>query len=744
MTDRSERTHAVWLFLSLLSSTTVSLASAESDRTEHLYVTGGEAELSDIAGSAHIIDQTQLEQFEYTDIHQVIGHVPGVYVRTEEGYGLRPNIGMRGAAAERSQKITLLEDGLLIGPAPYSAPAAYYFPNVARMEAVEVFKGPVAIQYGPNTIGGAVNLVTTSVPQHATEQPAGVINSAIGSDQTGKLHAHIGQSGTLGQWQAGWLLEGLHYRSDGFKTIDKVPDKESGFERNDLRVKLQLTTPPTAPTYQQWTLKLGYANEHANETYLGLTDADFDADPYRRYAASQLDNIETDHHQVQLHHLIEPSEALQIKSALYHHRFSRDWLKFEDFHQSQTDPNDPLANALFSIKDVLQNPQGILEQRYYELLTGERNSDGSELQKLDLTNNARDYRSQGIESRITHTQPFKQGTYEWVAGIRFHHDWVERDHTINAYNMVEGLLVHDGIERSPKLVNRGETDAWALFLNNTFTLDRWVLAAGLRGESIRSTLTEDGQALKHTESILLPGAGALYHVNDQFDLLLGVYRGFSANSPGSAPEIEPETSVNWEFGGRYRNAHHHAEAILFFNDYRNLLGTCRASDTSCSVNENFNGGEVEIAGLELLAGTTLNLAAFRMPLSITYTYTESAFQSSFQSSFPQWGDVEQGDELPYLPDHQLRAEIGLSSTHWDWLLAAQYNGEMREVAGNSHTSEDYLVFDLATHFWYSSALRYQFKVTNLLDETALVARRPFGARPNRPRSFELSVKYLFD
>lgn len=120
--------------------------SHHSQHLEQVYVTGGEEALPTIAGSAHIVDEATLEKFDYIDIHQIVSTIPGVYVRSEDGYGLRPNIGMRGATAERSQKITLMEDGVLIGPAPYSAPAAYYFPNVARMSAVEVFKGPVAIQ----------------------------------------------------------------------------------------------------------------------------------------------------------------------------------------------------------------------------------------------------------------------------------------------------------------------------------------------------------------------------------------------------------------------------------------------------------------------------------------------------------------------------------------------------------------------------------------------------------------------
>ncbi|MEQ9318151.1 MAG: TonB-dependent receptor plug domain-containing protein, partial [Polyangiaceae bacterium] len=161
---------------------------------------GTAREIKRVAGSAHRVDAEELERFEDDNIHNVLRRVPGVYVRGEDGYGLRPNIGLRGATARRSAKITLLEDGILFGPAPYSAPAAYYFPLTTRMNAIEVFKGPSALRHGPNTIGGAVNMVTRPIPWgHAFGA-----DIALGTTAYGKGHAHYG----FGDDHWGVLIEG--------------------------------------------------------------------------------------------------------------------------------------------------------------------------------------------------------------------------------------------------------------------------------------------------------------------------------------------------------------------------------------------------------------------------------------------------------------------------------------------------------------------------------------------------------
>ena len=117
-----------------------------------------------IAGSGQYINILKIEKLNQPNVNNVLRIVPGVNVRDEEGFGLRPNIGLRGTPVNRSAKITLMEDGILIAPAPYADPSAYYFPTFSRMQGIEVLKGSSQIKYGPYTIGGAINLLSTGIP----------------------------------------------------------------------------------------------------------------------------------------------------------------------------------------------------------------------------------------------------------------------------------------------------------------------------------------------------------------------------------------------------------------------------------------------------------------------------------------------------------------------------------------------------------------------------------------------------
>ena len=158
---------------------------------DEVTIIGHRRKPADVPGSAHIVGQEELQKFMQNDVMRVLRSVPGVYVQEEEGFGLRPNIGIRGSGLDRSARVALLEDSVLIAPAPYSAPSAYYFPTQRRMYAIEVLKGPSSIAVGPRTTGGAINLVSTPIP----DQFAANADLRVGQHDTLDAHLNIGNRG---------------------------------------------------------------------------------------------------------------------------------------------------------------------------------------------------------------------------------------------------------------------------------------------------------------------------------------------------------------------------------------------------------------------------------------------------------------------------------------------------------------------------------------------------------------------
>lgn len=698
---------------------TLTATGAPAFAQEELLIIGDREAARSVAGSGSVISAEQLRIEAATDINQLLKTVPGIYIREEDGEGLRPNIGIRGATSERSSKITLMEDGVMIAPAPYADPSAYYFPTAARQTAVEVLKGAPLLRYGPQTTGGVVNMVSTPIP----EGNNGALN--LTTDQRGSTDFH-------GWWgaQAGafsWLLETVQRDNEGFKDIDRGRD-DTGFDIEDYVTKLAWESQGDGPK-QRLFFKAQYSEELSNETYLGLSDADFKEDSTRRYGLSAIDNMDNRHSGVQANYSIELSEQVRASVLAYRNDFQRDWFKLSGGAAFVNAANAGDATA-----------QGILDGNI-----DQRN--------LSYKHNNRSYESQGVELNFA----LSLGSHNVDLGVRSHEDQSDRYQETEKYDQLGGTLVYQSTVLPGASDNRiGSAEALTFWLTDTWQAnDRLQLTAALRHESVdskelrynapdRSILA---QRRGNESSEWLPGASFTYELSDQWQLLAGLHRGFSPLGGSATDTQEPETSDNWEAGLRYANNGWFFEGIGFYSDFSDKSENCSLA-SPCSNGETsgtYTTGEATVSGLELQASTAFELGEFAIPLDIAYTWTDAKISRDDANT-----GVRKGDLLKDVPEHVYSIRTGFEHRNgWNNYLVAKYIDEQcvsvscNRSASPRKSTDKLLVIDWISRYQLNEKLEAYLKVENLLDEQEIVSRNPDGARPNKPRTAAIGLAYRF-
>ncbi|WP_237068137.1 TonB-dependent receptor family protein [Microbulbifer guangxiensis] len=701
------------------------LAEEQPDRLETLAVIGDSSEAERLPGSAHVIDAEDLAKFEFADINRIVRSVPGVYLREEDGYGLRPNIGIRGSGSGRSSKISLMEDGVLAAPAPYAAPSAYYFPTTGRLSGIEVLKGPSSLQYGPFTVGGAVNLLSTPIPETA----AGVVKVEAGENGENRLHTYYGDVTET----TGWLVETHQQYADGFRQIDRAGSAD--IQKEDYLVKGRLKSDATATYQQQLDVKLQYSEELSGMSYLGLTDADFDVDPNRRYGLTAQDEMQNRHSTVQLNHSIELSDSFALHSQAYMNEFKRDWFK--------TDNVGGLLDAANSGDSFAQ-----------AVLDGDADYAG-----IELKHNNRKYDSRGVQISADWQIATGGISHDLNIGVRRHWDEVDRFQPVETFDQVDGQLVFVEKELPTGSNNRVEkADATALFIYDQMGLtEKLTLTAALRYEDVDTSqqryddVARDlvGSSRSNSVDEWLPGVGVVYELDGQWTLLAGVHRGFAPPGAGSEDGVGAELSTNYEWGARFDNGILNGDVIAFFSDYENTVQNCTIA-VNCpdgADSGTYSLGEAEIKGLEATIGSEWALAnGWAIPLRATYTYTDAETTSNADG-----GEVVAGDNLAYVPENVFAVSTGIDSgAEWRLNLTAAYQDEMcintrcnRVGSDVMDRTESLWVVDAAAHYDFSQSLSGYFKIDNLIDEQAIISRDPDGARANKPRTAIVGMRYAF-
>lgn len=700
-------------------------------------ILGSEYAAQNRTGASYFLSAADLEQFGYADINRTLRAVPGVNLYEEDGYGLRPNISLRGTSPQRSSKITLMEDGVLIAPAPYSAPAAYYFPSVLRMQAIEILKGSSQIQHGPFTTGGAINLVSTAIPDDFSAK----IRSSYGSFNTMQLHTSVGQS----YERLGYVLEYLNFNSNGFKNLNNKDN--TGFDIYDIMGKLKFSSAKDAKLIQSLEVKYHFYDEKSNETYLGLSQADFNQNPYDRYAASQFDQMNAEQRQVMLTHVIDFSKQLRIVTNAYDNKFARNWYKLDDvIFENDKKQLSTILDDPFSFPNHMNTINGSISSSDDALL---------------LKANNRVYYSKGVQTKIDYHWYGSNGSFHDIEiGARLHYDEEDRFQWEDGYRISGGIMALTSMGSRGEQGNRiSSANAFASYLLYKYKFNKFTITPGIRYESIALSRADWGKSDEYRGSapdrrenkidVLIPGIGFNYSFSNILSIFGGVHKGFSP--PGNAPGEKAEFSINYELGSRFGKEKLRGEMIGFLNDYSNLLGSDLAASGGTGSLDQFNAGAVKVSGLELQLNYNFSdpNAKIQTPIALAYTLTNAIFQNSFGSTQGIWGTVSEGDRVPYIPQQQLSINGGLEHQRYELNMNARYNGAFDTQAANGGIDDtlrldDNIVIDLSLRYHLNSTISLTANVINLFDEVYATARVPSGLRPGHPFGIYTGVIVNFD
>lgn len=667
-----------------------------------------------IPGTVDIVDTPILEVSRVFNFNEALRKVAGLTLRDEEGFGLRPNIGIRGLNPTRSTKVLLLEDGVPLTYSVYGDNASYYHPPVERFSSIEVLKGSGQIIHGPVTVGGVINYITPQPPS----KPGGVLTLVGGNRDY--FNGHFGYGGTWGN--TGLIFDYMRKQGEGSRV-----NIRHGI--NDLNLKLVTAF----NSRNVLTLKTNYYGERSRVTYSGLTQAEYDENP--RQNPFRNDSFEINRFGAMGNHTLLINNDFVMSTNVYFAGFFRDWWRqSSNSLQRPNDAADPNCGGMANLNTTCGN-EGRL-RKYYTV---------------------------GIDPRFRLSHNLFGIKNEADFGFRAHFEVQDRRQLNGNTPLARtGVTVED---------NERRNQAYSGFIQNRFILGGLTITPGLRVEKINykrtNRLANGGAGVSGKTDLtqLVPGLGVSYSFGDKATIFSGVHRGFAPprtediinNTTGGVVDLDPEQSWNYEVGVRSTPMQGIRLNVSYFRtDFSNqIVPASIAGGQGATLT---NGGETLHQGLELNSrvdtGTLFN-SPHNFYLRLNYAYVRDAkFTGQRFSNIPGFSSVSvTGNRLPYSPEHLLTAGFGYSHrSGLDILVESNYlSDQFADDLNTVKPSPDGQRGLIPAYTIWNATVNYKveaihstffFTVKNLLNDTFIVDRAR-GILPTPPRLVQTGIKFNF-
>jgi Fe(3+) dicitrate transport protein len=673
--------------------------------------------LDSIPGATGELTRKELEEIRPFSVKEALRRIDGFHVVDEDAFGLNLNVGLRGLNPRRSQRTMMLEDGAPIHLAPYGDPSSHYHTPPDAIDGIEAIKGSGQIIHGPQTVGGALNFITTPVPKNLH------IRAGMGAGDRGFL-APFGQVGY--SWSRfGFLLSALTRRGDGVR-------ENHSHEVNQWMGKLNFRITPS----QTLLAKGSLYQERSRFAEAGLGQERFEAAPFSN--PFENDRFVLDRAAVQLLHTARFSDNLTLSTNFYQHSIQRTSYRQIDFWGDEMTAN--LATGCTGAARV--------DYDHFASRCGNKMR-------------PRTYDVVGVEPRLSWRGHLFGLRHEGVAGFRFHNEDIDR----RRWNG----LTPDSTESSPGATfrdwNRISVKAFPFFVQDTILAGDWSFTPGLRVETYRlrnRALRRDFQPrdveVGDDQTYWLPGFGLTYGGMPGAVIFAGVHRGFAPPRPDDTyeptdPDFQPvsaERSINYELGVRTTPLRFlRLDATAFWIDFRNQI--VPGSSVGRPQFTWANGGSTLNGGLEMSARLTLDEflpAGHSLFANIAYTWIATA---KFTSDLLDDDVNINGNRLPYAPGHLFHP--GVFYRHpAGWGLSVSWDSISRQFADDRNTvppSPDGAIGVIPRFATMQTSLNVPIGSTGFalfasaanLTDRIYIASRVDGVQPGRPRQIFGGVQY---
>ncbi|MDK9775660.1 MULTISPECIES: TonB-dependent siderophore receptor [unclassified Vibrio] len=687
------------LATAIASITSMSAFAASEPQTkimETVVVTGsviGNSELEDVKeypGARTVLTSKQLEKTAAHSIDAALQSVPGIKVQDETGTGVLPNISVRGLKASRSGHAQFLMDGVPLTLAPYGHTGQSIFPaTLSMLDRIDIVRGGAAVQYGPNNVGGVINLVTKPIPNTwQTEISNRLTVFEAGDTPLNDFYLRTG----------GWLTDTFAIQLEG-----NFLKGESFREHSDTDVK-------NFQAKAQWLL----SDTQELQAFIQRYDADT-----QMPGALSPEDYKKDRTQSK-----RPYDEYQGKSTRWSVKYLHD-LNIAD-------------SAELEVLTFGHNSERFFQWGFNS--AGGHWADPS-LPSTDIRTSPREFRVYGVEPKLAMYFEGKSVTQNWIVGARY----VNED--------IDYKLTQTPIEGGETKVPRDwhlETDAIAGYISNEIGLfnDALKVTPGVRYESVDMTFDDLGKSQSADNKVTewLPGLTVAYHLTDQWVGYANAQK--SLRAPQIAyirglGEEGSELAWNYELGARYNQETTSFNAALYRIDFKDQLQWQSATQTFDNI------GKTLHQGIEL-SGRYVPKALQALSLGASYNYLDATLEENGPNKGNQLAYTSK-HQLSWDATYTFTGiDTTLSGYYFSDAYADNANTSDEDVTGAKGKVPAYMVwnFNLGTDLYKDDKgkLRMNVAVNNLFDEDYYfrgIDTSPVGRYPAPGRSYTLDLNYQF-